>query len=194
MIMSSHLRPPRLRADQLLVERGLFESRAKAQTAIAAGAVLAPGAARPCTRLAGDRRRRGAAAAPAHPFVSRGGVKLARARAFASIRRTASASMSALRPAASPRCCSARRAARLRGRCRPRPASPRLRRDRGRLDWRRPTSARSTRHGRRAADLVVIDVSFISLRLVLPAALALAAVPAELVALIKPQFEAGRAQ
>ena len=44
-----------------------------------------------------------------------------------------------------------------------------------------------------APDLVVIDVSFISLKLVLPAALALAKFPAQLVALIKPQFEAGRA-
>jgi 23S rRNA (cytidine1920-2'-O)/16S rRNA (cytidine1409-2'-O)-methyltransferase len=41
--------------------------------------------------------------------------------------------------------------------------------------------------------LVVIDVSFISLALVLPAALALAAPAATLVALIKPQFEVGRA-
>ena len=44
-----------------------------------------------------------------------------------------------------------------------------------------------------APDLVVVDVSFISLKLVLPAALALAKPPAQLVALIKPQFEAGRA-
>jgi len=43
-------------------------------------------------------------------------------------------------------------------------------------------------------DLIVIDVSFISLRLVLPSALALARRPARLVALIKPQFEAGRAE
>ena len=42
--------------------------------------------------------------------------------------------------------------------------------------------------------MVTIDVSFISLRLVLPAALPLAKPPAQLVALIKPQFEAGRAQ
>jgi 23S rRNA (cytidine1920-2'-O)/16S rRNA (cytidine1409-2'-O)-methyltransferase len=41
-------------------------------------------------------------------------------------------------------------------------------------------------------DLVVIDVSFISLKLVLPHALALAKLPAQLVALIKPQYEAGR--
>jgi 23S rRNA (cytidine1920-2'-O)/16S rRNA (cytidine1409-2'-O)-methyltransferase len=45
----------------------------------------------------------------------------------------------------------------------------------------------------RPPDFVVIDVSFISLTLVLPASLALATKPAELVALIKPQFEAGRA-
>lgn len=42
-------------------------------------------------------------------------------------------------------------------------------------------------------DLAAIDVSFISLKLVLPTVLALAAAPAQLVALIKPQFEAGRA-
>ena len=41
--------------------------------------------------------------------------------------------------------------------------------------------------------LVTIDVSFISLRLALPPALALAAPKAACVALVKPQFEAGRA-
>ena len=40
--------------------------------------------------------------------------------------------------------------------------------------------------------MVTIDVSFISLKLVLPAALALAARPADVVALIKPQFEVTR--
>ncbi len=43
-------------------------------------------------------------------------------------------------------------------------------------------------------DLVTVDVSFISLKLVLPAALKLARLPACLVALIKPQFEAGRGE
>src|SRR6201999_2162912 len=42
-------------------------------------------------------------------------------------------------------------------------------------------------------DVVVIDVSFISLKLVLPAVLPLAASPMHLLALIKPQFEADRA-
>jgi 23S rRNA (cytidine1920-2'-O)/16S rRNA (cytidine1409-2'-O)-methyltransferase len=41
-------------------------------------------------------------------------------------------------------------------------------------------------------DLAVVDCSFISLRKILPAAIALLKVPAKLVALIKPQFEAGR--
>jgi 23S rRNA (cytidine1920-2'-O)/16S rRNA (cytidine1409-2'-O)-methyltransferase len=41
-------------------------------------------------------------------------------------------------------------------------------------------------------DFVTVDVSFISLKLVLPAALALTHRPAHLLALIKPQFEAGR--
>jgi 23S rRNA (cytidine1920-2'-O)/16S rRNA (cytidine1409-2'-O)-methyltransferase len=41
-------------------------------------------------------------------------------------------------------------------------------------------------------DLIVIDTSFISLRLVIPAALALAADMADIIALIKPQFEVGR--
>ena len=59
--------------------------------------------------------------------------------------------------------------------------------------WRRPTSATS-----RAAqipepiDLIVCDASFIGLRTALPAALALAAPGAHLVALIKPQFEVGK--
>ncbi|MGH8011799.1 MAG: TlyA family RNA methyltransferase [Candidatus Binataceae bacterium] len=41
-------------------------------------------------------------------------------------------------------------------------------------------------------DLVVIDTSFISLRLVLPAAIRLALAPAEIIALVKPQFEVGK--
>jgi 23S rRNA (cytidine1920-2'-O)/16S rRNA (cytidine1409-2'-O)-methyltransferase len=45
-----------------------------------------------------------------------------------------------------------------------------------------------------APDLVVADVSFISLRLVLPPVLSLAAPGWEAVVLVKPQFEAGRAE
>src|SRR6185503_8926150 len=65
----------RKRADLLLVERGLFESRARAQAAIAAGRVTADGAV---LRKPSDEIAAGAVldAAPEHPWVSRGGLKL----------------------------------------------------------------------------------------------------------------------
>src|SRR5882757_5330718 len=69
---------PRQRIDRLLVERGLFESRAKAQAAIAAGRVTANDivVTRASDEVPTDARVR---AEPAHPWVSRGGVKLAAA-------------------------------------------------------------------------------------------------------------------
>src|SRR5215468_5968465 len=67
--------PPRQRADVLLVKRGLFESRAKAQAAIAAGLVTADSVPvrKASETIAGDAAL---AAEPAFPWVSRGGVKL----------------------------------------------------------------------------------------------------------------------
>src|SRR6266545_3624245 len=69
---------PRQRIDRLLVERGLFESRAKAQAAIAAGRVTANEipVAKPSDEISADAVLR---AEPAHPWVSRGGIKLAAA-------------------------------------------------------------------------------------------------------------------
>src|SRR5687768_12215228 len=68
----------RRRADRLLVERGLFESRAKAQVAIAAGLVTANGApvGKASEEIAADAVLQ---ARPEHSWVSRGGVKLAAA-------------------------------------------------------------------------------------------------------------------
>src|ERR1700758_2212149 len=68
----------RERADRLLVARGLFESRARAQAAIAAGQVTADGS---LVRKPSDQISSVAviAADPAHPYVSRGGGKLAAA-------------------------------------------------------------------------------------------------------------------
>ena len=70
--------PERLRADRLLVERGLFDSRAKAQAAIEAGLVSANDAVvrKASEEIAVDAALR---ASPAHPYVSRGGLKLAAA-------------------------------------------------------------------------------------------------------------------
>ncbi len=74
----------------------------------------------------------------------------------------------------------------------------------GQLDWRLRTDSRVTVIERRnarslrpdelpyAPDLIVIDVSFISLRKILPAALDCAAERFDCLALIKPQFEVGR--
>ena len=68
----------RQRADRLLVERGLFNSRAQAQAAIAAGLVIANDVTvrKASETIAVDANLR---ATPAHPYVSRGGVKLAAA-------------------------------------------------------------------------------------------------------------------
>src|SRR3954454_3820191 len=65
----------RKRADQLLVERGLFESRTRAQAAIAAGLVTANGIVlrKPSDGVAVNAIIE---AAPEHPWVSRGGLKL----------------------------------------------------------------------------------------------------------------------
>ena len=67
--------PPRKRADVLLVERGLFESRARARAAIEAGLVIADNktVTTPTETVEVDAVLQ---AQPAHPFVSRGGVKL----------------------------------------------------------------------------------------------------------------------
>src|SRR6202035_5809774 len=68
----------RERADRLLVARGLFESRARAQAAIAAGLVRADGVRvrKPSEEISSDANIEAVAE---HPYVSRGGVKLAAA-------------------------------------------------------------------------------------------------------------------
>src|SRR4029077_4737562 len=68
----------RVRIDRLLVERGLFASRARAQAAIAAGLVTADDVAggTPPELISAAAVFR---AQPAHPYVSRGGIKLAAA-------------------------------------------------------------------------------------------------------------------
>jgi 23S rRNA (cytidine1920-2'-O)/16S rRNA (cytidine1409-2'-O)-methyltransferase len=182
-----------MRADRLLVERGLFESRAKAQAAIEAGGVTADGApvAKPSAEIATNAEL---SAAPAHPWVSRGGVKLADAldhlgfnpggRVCLDIGASTGGFTEVLL---------ARGARRVyavdvgRGQL-----HPRLR-DRSEIVSLEATDIRNLDPARLAErpDFVTVDVSFISLKLVLPAALALSASRAHLVALIKPQFETG---
>jgi 23S rRNA (cytidine1920-2'-O)/16S rRNA (cytidine1409-2'-O)-methyltransferase len=183
----------RVRADRLLVDRGLFESRAKAQAAIVAGTVTADGVrlTRPSQEIAVDAT---VTTAPAHPWVSRGGVKLA-----------AALDQFAINP--SGRVCLdvgastggftdvllARGARRVYAVDVGRGQLHAVLRNRADVTAFEATDIRKLDPAQLAEppNLIVIDVSFIPLKLVLPAALALAHPDADLVALIKPQFEAG---
>jgi 23S rRNA (cytidine1920-2'-O)/16S rRNA (cytidine1409-2'-O)-methyltransferase len=185
----------RVRIDRLLVERGLFESRAKAQAAIDAGLVVANET--PVTKasleLPADAVLR---AEPAHPFVSRGGMKLAAAldhfgfdpagRICLDVGASTGGFTDALL---------ARGAERIYAVDVGRGQLHRKLRARSEVVHIEGTDIRALAASRLAPPpaFVVIDVSFISLKLVLPASLALAQPPAWLIALIKPQFEAGRA-
>ncbi|PZQ15881.1 MAG: TlyA family rRNA (cytidine-2'-O)-methyltransferase [Ancylobacter novellus] len=185
---------PRRRADVLLVERGLFESRARAQAAIAAGLVRADGET---VRRASDALDPDAAieAEPAHPYVSRGGVKLAHALDLFAI---SVEGLHALDVGASTggftEVLLARGAAHVtavdvgRGQLHPKVAAD------PRVENREATDIRALAPADLPArpDIVTVDVSFAPLSAVLPAALSLAAAEATLVALVKPQFEVGR--
>jgi 23S rRNA (cytidine1920-2'-O)/16S rRNA (cytidine1409-2'-O)-methyltransferase len=187
---------PRVRLDTLLARRGLFESRSRAAAAVMAGDVL----------LLPERRR---AAKPgelvreevevevvsAPPFVSRGGVKLANALDALGLDVTG---RQALDVGASTGgftdCLLQRGAAHVVA----------LDVAYGELNWALREDARVTvieRVNARALDpavlpyapdLIVADVSFISLTKVLPAVLASAAPRYDALAMVKPQFEVGR--
>jgi len=183
----------RERADRLLVARGLFDSRAKAQAAIAAGRVTADDrpVRKPSDEIPRDARL---TAEPAFPWVSRGGVKLAHAldalclEVRDKVCLDVGASTGGFTEVLLAR--GARRVFAVDvGREQLHPSL----RARPQVVSLEATDIRTLDPARiEPADIVVIDVSFISLKLVLPAVLALAAPRATLVALIKPQFEAPR--
>jgi 23S rRNA (cytidine1920-2'-O)/16S rRNA (cytidine1409-2'-O)-methyltransferase len=182
----------RKRIDLLLVERGLFESRARARAAIEAGLVVANDkpVMKPSETIPADAVLQ---AEPAHPYVSRGGVKLAGALeeypidveghvcldvgastgGFTEVLLANGAAMVFAIDVGHGQLHSS-----LQGH--PKIVSMEatdIRKYEGKRLPARP-------------DIVVIDVSFISLKAVLPVALSLAAAPMHLLALIKPQFEA----
>jgi 23S rRNA (cytidine1920-2'-O)/16S rRNA (cytidine1409-2'-O)-methyltransferase len=182
--------PSRKRADTLLVERGLFESRSRAQAAIEAGLVTANDkpVTKPSENIAADAVLQ---AQPAHPFVSRGGVKLAGALERYPIEIEGHVCLDV---GASTEVLLANGASLVFsidvGREQLHPSL----RGHPNIVSMEETDIRSL-EGKRLPmrpDIVVIDVSFISLKAVLPVALSLAAAPMHLVALIKPQFEAPR--
>lgn len=185
----------KVRADQLLVARGLAESRTRAQALILAGLAFA-----------GDRRVAKAGDLLAddvaltvkgrdHPWVGRGGIKLAHGLAHAGwtnlsgcVVLDVGASTGGFTDVALHHGAARVYAVDV---------------GYGQLDHRLRADPRvvvlektNARHLTRAevpeaVDLIVCDASFIGLRTILPAPLALAADAARLVALVKPQFEAG---
>jgi 23S rRNA (cytidine1920-2'-O)/16S rRNA (cytidine1409-2'-O)-methyltransferase len=184
----------RQRADRLLVERGLFESRARAQAAIAAGRVIADGLP---VRKASEEISSAAIieAQPAHPFVSRGGVKLAAAldhfcldvtgRICLDVGASTGGFTEVLLQRGAKRVYAVdvgrdQLHASLRGR--------------NEIVSMEATDIRTLdpAHLATQPDFATVDVSFISLKLVLPAIGNLLKSRATLLALIKPQFEASR--
>jgi 23S rRNA (cytidine1920-2'-O)/16S rRNA (cytidine1409-2'-O)-methyltransferase len=189
-------RRPRRRADQLLVERGLVESRARAQALIMAGLVFMD------TRRvakAGDMLSEDAALTlkgQDHPWVSRGGLKLAHAlaefelspagRICLDVGASTGGFTDVLLAAGAARVYAVdvghgQLAWKLR-------SDPRVV-VRERVNARHLTSEQV----REPVEALVCDASFIGLQTLLPAPLALCVSGAWAVALIKPQFEAGPA-
>jgi len=183
------------RADLALVSRGLFESRAKAKAAIEAGRVTADGkrVERPSDLIADAAV---VAAEAAHPWVGRGALKLDHALDLwpvpvqGRVVLDVGASTGGFTEV-----CLTRGAARVyavdvgRGQLHARVAADPRVVSLESVDVRALDRARAPE----PCGLVVCDVSFIGLAKALPAALALAADGADLVALVKPQFEVGRA-
>jgi len=182
------------RADQLLVDQGLAESRAKAQALILAGLVSAGGRRidKPGTALPEETAL--ALAGRDHPWVSRGGVKLDFALGHFAIDAVGAVALDiGASTGGFTDVLLARGAARVHA----------VDVGRGQLAWKLRQDPRVAVHEATNAryltaaqipepiDLITCDASFIGLVTLLPAPLALAGERAALVALIKPQFEAG---
>ena len=196
--------PVKKRADQWLVERGLAETREKAKALIMAGAVLAD-----TRRIAkpGDSLDE-ATAATLHlkagaglKYVSRGGLKLERALDAFGVDPAGRLVLDIGASTGGFTDCVLQRGARevvdvdvgqnqLAWSIRTNPQVVVMDKTNIRYLEALPPDGDIPR----LAELVVIDVSFISLKLVLPAARRLSQPTAPIVALVKPQFEAGREQ
>ena len=187
----------RIRLDQLVLDKGLAPSRERARALILAGQVLIDGTAATKAGTAVDADARIELLAPDHPYVGRGGVKLAHAldtfrievdhRDALDIGASTGGFTDVLLQRGATRVVA-------------------LDVGHGQLDWTLRNDRRvvvlehfNARHLTVDAlpgpvDIVTIDVSFISLRQILPVLPPLLRAGADVVALVKPQFEAGRAE
>jgi len=181
-------RPQKKRLDILLVERGLAETRAQAQALVMAGRVR--GYSKAGQQVAEDAEIELVAKAP---FVSRGGEKLAHALDALEVDPAGKDCLDVGASTGGFSDCLLQRGARRvialdvgYGQL-----ASKLRDD-ARVTVLERVNARELKELPFAPDLIVCDVSFISLRLVLPPVLALAAPGWQALALVKPQFEAGK--
>jgi 23S rRNA (cytidine1920-2'-O)/16S rRNA (cytidine1409-2'-O)-methyltransferase len=190
-------KPPseKLRLDQLLLERGLAESRERAQALILAGRVEVEGkrAVKAGDKI--DSSSRLVVLGPDHPFVGRGGVKLAGALDRFGIEPADRVALDVGASTGGFTDCLLQRGARrvyaldvgtgqLHARLRVDP----------RVVLLESVNARHLQATDlpESVSLISVDVSFISLRLILPALVPLMGTAADLIALVKPQFEVGR--
>jgi 23S rRNA (cytidine1920-2'-O)/16S rRNA (cytidine1409-2'-O)-methyltransferase len=185
----------KIRLDRLLMERGLAPTREKAQAMILAGLVTVGGRRADKAGEAVPADADVEVAGPPHPYVSRGGVKLAAALDHFGIDPGGKVCLDVgASTGGFTDCFLQRGAARVYavdvgyGQL-----DAKLRND-ARVVVREKVNARalSAAEVGEPIELAAVDVSFISLRLVLPAIVRLLVPGAVLVALVKPQFEAGR--
>jgi len=187
----------RVRLDQLVVERGLAPSRERARALILAGQVLVDGQLETKAGTQVDSTADLRLVAPDHPYVGRGGVKLAHAldtfhievdgREALDIGASTGGFTDVLLKRGATRVVA-------------------LDVGHGQLDWTLRNDPRviviehfNARHLQPSdlpgpVDIVTIDVSFISLRQILPVVPPVLRPRGDVVALVKPQFEAGRAE
>lgn len=184
----------RVRLDVLLAERGLAESREKAQALIMAGAVAVDGvvAAKAGQTISPDANL---TVRPADPYVSRGGYKLARALDWFGLSVDGLAVVDVGASTGGFTDVLLQRGARRvyavdvgRGQL-----HQRLRSD-PRVVALDRTNARYLESLPEVAAFATVDVSFISLKLVVPPIHRLLAPGSSMIVLVKPQFEAGRAE
>jgi len=188
------MKPAKARVDQLLVDRGLVESRQKAQALILAGEVLINGqkADKPGRTIQADARIE---LTGRLPYVSRGGFKLAAALDAFAIDPTGKVAIDiGTSTGGFTDCLLQRGAIRVHA----------VDTGAGQIDWKLRTDPRVVLHENvnaryltpeeigEPAGLIVCDVSFISVTLLLPRFPQLLQPHGEFIVLIKPQFEVGR--
>jgi 23S rRNA (cytidine1920-2'-O)/16S rRNA (cytidine1409-2'-O)-methyltransferase len=185
------------RLDRLLVLRGLAPTREKAQAMILAGRVAVGGRRAEKAGEAVAEDVEVTVAGPPHPFVSRGGVKLAAALDRFGVDVSAKVALDVGASTGGFTDCLLQRGAsrvyavdvghgQLDAKLRADPRVVVLERVNARY--------LSSAHVPEKAQVAAVDVSFISLRLILPAVVRLLAPGATLLCLVKPQFEAGRGE